>query len=29
LIYLATDPLLDPIRRHPRFRLLLKELNVL
>lgn len=29
LIYLATDPLLDPIRRHPKFTLLLKELNVL
>ncbi len=29
LIYLATDPLLDPIRRHQKFTLLLKELNVL
>jgi tetratricopeptide (TPR) repeat protein len=29
LIYLATDPLLDPIRRNPKFVQLLKELNVL
>jgi hypothetical protein len=29
LIYLATDPLLDPIRRHPKFSLLLKQLNIL
>jgi TolB-like protein/Flp pilus assembly protein TadD len=28
LIYLATDPLLDPIRQHPQFVNLLKELNL-
>jgi TolB-like protein/Tfp pilus assembly protein PilF len=28
LIYLATDPLLDPIRRHPGFIKLLNELNL-
>jgi TolB-like protein/Tfp pilus assembly protein PilF len=28
LIYLATDPLLDPIRSHPRFIKLLNELNL-
>ena len=28
LIYLATDPLLDPIRRHPEFTRLLKELRL-
>jgi hypothetical protein len=28
LIYLATDPLLDPIRKHPKFTLLLKQLNI-
>ncbi|MEO7564644.1 MAG: TIR domain-containing protein [Sphingomicrobium sp.] len=27
LIYLATDPLLDPLRRQPKFALLLKSLN--
>jgi len=28
LIYLATDPLLDPIRKHPGFTKLIKELNL-
>lgn len=28
LIYLATDPLLDPLRRQPGFALLVKQLNV-
>lgn len=27
LVYLATDPLLDPLRRQPKFALLLKQLN--
>ena len=27
LVYLATDPLLDPIRNEPRFRQLLKQLR--
>ena len=28
LIYLATDPLLDPIRKHPGFAKLIRELNL-
>ena len=28
LIYLATDPLLDPIRKHPGFTKLIRELNL-
>jgi TolB-like protein/Flp pilus assembly protein TadD len=28
LIYMVTDPLLDPIRRQPKFALLLKQMNV-
>jgi hypothetical protein len=28
LVYLATDPLLDPLRKQPKFALLLKELNI-
>ena len=28
LIYLATDPLLDPIRKHAGFTKLIKELNL-
>ena len=27
LVYLATDPLLDPLRKQPKFTLLLKQLN--
>ncbi len=27
LVYLATDPLLDPIRDEPRFRQLLRQLR--
>jgi hypothetical protein len=27
LVYMATDPLLDPLRKQPRFALLLKQLH--